>query len=214
MRPSTEDLLSVRDGEPVTAATRTAIERSPESTHEVERLRAIRRTLRELPELAPPPGTWEHIVAAEGRTAAASRRITRALAGLGAAAAIVLVAVIVVVAGPTDDSVTLVRSDSSETRVQAYAPLVAESARLERLLAEIPPQSHVVRLGTVSTIVGLEDQIAVVDEQLSYGDAIGLEAPQRVALWSERVDLMHALVLVRAAHVQENLFQTVAGDTL
>jgi hypothetical protein len=213
MRPSTEDLLSVRDGEPLAAATRAAIEASPESGHDVEQLRAVQRWLQELPELAPPAGAWERIVAAEQRTAAASRRITRALAGLGVAAAVALVAVIVVV-GPSDDSVVIVRSPSLAGQTMAYTELVAESARLERLLAEIPPQSLVVRLGTVSTIVGLEDQIALVDEQLSYGDAIGLEGAQRAALWGERVDLLNALVLVRAAHAQDIVFQTVAGDTL
>ena len=211
MRPSTEDLLSVRDGEPLTADKSAAIEASPESTHEVERLRALQQSLRALPDLNPPAGVWERIVAAEERTAAAPRRVARALAGFGAAAAAALLVVIYFVAGPIDEPATIVRS-STEFRPVGYAPLVAESARLERLLAEMPPQSHVVRLGTVSTIVGLEDQIALLDEQLSYGDAIGLESPQRAALWSERVDLMNALILVRAA--QDNVFPTVVGVTL
>jgi hypothetical protein len=206
-------LLSVRDGEPLSAATRAAIEASPEITSEVDQLRAMRRSLQALPELAPPVGAWERIVDAEQHRAAASRRIRRALAGVGAAAAVALIAVIVVVAGPSNDSVIIVRASSQQRQAAAYAALIAESARLERVLAEIP-QPPVVRLGTVSTIVGLEDQIALVDEQLSYGDAIGLESPQRAVLWSERVDLMNALVLVRAAQAQDNVFQTIAGDTL
>ena len=214
MRPSTEDLLSVRDGEPLTAVTRAAIEASPASTHGVERLRALQRSLRALPELAPPAGVWERVLAAEARGTVAQRRVARSLAGFGAAAAAALVALIYFVAGPTDDPAIIVRRPSPEARPVQYAPLVAESARLERLLAEMPPHSRVVRLGTVSTIVGLEDQIALLDEQLSYGDAIGLEGPQRAALWSERVDLMSALVLVRAAYAQGNVLPTVVGDTL
>lgn len=214
MRPSTEDLLSVRDGEPLTAATRAAIEASPENTREMERLRALQRALQALPELAPPAGGWERIVAAERRGAVARRRIARSLAGFGVAAAAALVALIYLVAGPTDDPATIARSPSRELVPVVYAPLVAESARLERLLAEMPPQSHVVRLGTVSTIVGIEDQIALLDEQLSYGDAIGLEGPQRAALWSERIDLMNALILVHAAQSQDNVFPTVVGVTL
>ena len=212
MRPSTEDLLSVRDGEPLAAATCAAIEASPESTHEVERLRALQRSLRALPELAPPAGLWERIVAAEERAAVAPRRVARALAGFGAVAAAALVALIYFVAGPTDEPATIARSPLP--RPVTYAPLVAESARLERLLAEMPPRSQVVRLGTISTIVELEDQIALLDEQLSYGDAIGLEGPQRAALWSERVDLMSALILVRAANAQGDVFQTPVGVTL
>lgn len=213
MRPSTEDLLSVRDGEPLTAATRAAIEESPEATREVERLRAMQRSLRDLPEIAAPPGAWERIVAEEQRRSVASRRITRALAGFGAAAAVALVAVIVVVAGPSGDRATIVRM-SSPLGPPEYAEIVAESARLERLLAEFPPEPRVVHLGTVSTIIGLEDQIALLDEQLSYGEAIGLQGAQRAVLWSERVDLLNALVLVRAAEAQDNVFETVVGDTL
>jgi hypothetical protein len=172
----------------------------------------LQQSLRALPELAPPTGVWERIVAAEPRAVAAPRRLAPALAGFGAAAAAALFALIYFVAGPTDEPATIVRGPSQEARPVTYAPLVAESARLERLLAEMPPRSRVVRLGTVSTIVGLEDQIALLDEQLFYGDAIGLEAPQRAALWSERVDLMSALILVRAA--QDNVFPTVVGVTL
>jgi hypothetical protein len=177
----------------------------------VERLRALQQSLLALPDLAPPAGAWERIVAAEQRTASASRRVARAFVGFSATAAAALLAVIYFVAGPTDYPATIVRI-STELRPVGYAPLVAESARLERLLAEMPPASNVVRLGTISTIVGLEDQIALLDAQLSYGDAIGLAGAQRTALWSERVDLMNALILVRAA--QDNVFPTVVGVTL
>jgi predicted nucleic acid-binding protein len=226
MRPSTEDLLSTRDGEPLPAATRVEIEASPESAREVERLRAVQRSLQNLPELAPPAGAWERILAAEQRTSAARRRIVRSVAGLGVAAAAAVVAVIVFVAGPTDDTpLRIVRDRTSFTIVGdlqnlspaaepvAYAAIAAESARLERLLADMP-RAPVTRLGTVSTIVGIEEQIALLDEQLSYGDAIGLEGPQRAVLWSERVDLMNALVLVRSVDAQANVLEPFLGETL
>jgi hypothetical protein len=217
MRPSTEDLLNIRDGEPLPAATRAELEASPETAHEVERLRVMQRSLRALPELVPPPGAWERIVAAERRVSAAQRRIVRSLAGFGAAAAVALVAVIVFVAGPAGDTaVTIVRDRESAAPLGepvAYAAIAAESARLERLLAEMP-RTPVVRLGTVSTIVGIEERIALLDEQLSYGDAIGLEGPQRAVLWTERVDLMSALLLVRAADAQSNVFEPILGETL
>ncbi len=214
MRPSTEDVLSVRDGEPVTASAYAEIEASPESAAEIERLRAMQRLLQALPELAPPAGAWERIVAAEQRRAVAARRWSCAVAGFGAAAAVALFALIYVVDQPTENREIIVWSPMLELQPATYAELVAESARLERLLAEIPPQSPVVNLGTVSTIVGLEDQIALVDEQLSYGDAIGLQGPQRAVLWTQRVDLMNALVLVRAAHAGGDVFHTVSGETL
>ena len=56
MYPSTEELLSIRDGEPVDADARAAVETDPALQTEVSRLEAIRDRLRELPVLSPPPG--------------------------------------------------------------------------------------------------------------------------------------------------------------
>ena len=50
------------------------------------------------------------------------------------------------------------------------------------------------------------DRIAFLDEQLVYGAAGELPAPQRAALWSGRVELMNALVNVRYAEAQMNGF--------
>lgn len=214
--------MSVRDGEPLDAAARAAVDASPQSAHEIERLQAMQRSLRELPQLEVPAGAWERILAAEQRVRTLRRRAVGAFAGLGAAAAIAVAALIYFVAAPSADNVRTVAASQwgngpwrfdAAAKPATYADLVAESGRLERLLAELPPQAPAVRLGTMSTIVGLEDRIALVDEQLSYGDAVGLARPQRTALWSERVDLMSALVLVRAAEAQSNLFQPVAGET-
>lgn len=79
------------------------------------------------------------------------------------------------------------------------ALLVAESRRLENLLLDLPARQALMRTGTASTIAGLEDQIALVDAQLSAGAAAGVEIEFRRALWRERVDLMNALVFLRAS---------------
>ena len=54
MHPSTEDLLSVRDGEPLDALTSEAIAGSAEHANEVERLRRLRNALQALPDFDPP----------------------------------------------------------------------------------------------------------------------------------------------------------------
>ena len=77
-----------------------------------------------------------------------------------------------------------------------------ESARLERLLAELPAPPRVMVGSTAGTIAGLEDRIALVDAQLSYAAARDLEPSYREALWGERVELMNALVYVRFAQTQ------------
>ncbi len=143
--------------------------------------------LRELPELTPPAGVWERVLEAE-RTRRAARTFWRRATALAAALAVVAV-------GTT---VYLVNARSAEEAAQ-YQALVAESARLERVLAELPAARPLMVGSTASTIAGLEDRIAVVDAQLSYAAAQNVGSPYRQALWGERVELMNALVYVRYA---------------
>ena len=160
--------------------------------------------LRELPELAPPPGVWERVLEGVGARAAA-RRFRRRCAV--AAAVIVAVAAVPLTYLATRDSPPRTLSFVAVTPARvawdemSYAPLIVESARLERLLAEMPAPRLVVG-STAGTIVGLEDRIAYVDAQLSYAAARGLAPPYRRALWDERVELMNALVYVRFAQMQ------------
>src|SRR5262245_37470567 len=90
MHGRTEDLLSVRDGEPLDAQAREAIDASPALRLEVERLKRVQRALEALPEMTPPAGVWERAVAA----ADAPRRAPRhAWAFVGFAAALAAVAI-------------------------------------------------------------------------------------------------------------------------
>ena len=56
MHPSTEDLLSVRDGEPLDAVTSNVIAEDATLEREIERLRQVRHALRQLPDLSPADG--------------------------------------------------------------------------------------------------------------------------------------------------------------
>ena len=250
MHPGTEDLLSIRDGEPVDAEARAAVDADPTLRAEVARLRATRERLRELPELAPPAGVREKVFAelSQGRatrraTSPEPRRavpasVTRAATGRPApvetsgagprlrllahgqwplrgaiAAAVALVALLGVraldePAAPAPG--TIVAGNPVSTADTAgfgaagatYALLTSESARLERLLNEIPVRPRLVNAGTATTISGLEDLIGQVDEVLMYANANGLRPEQAEALWQQRVDLMNALVEVRYAEAQ------------
>lgn len=162
--------------------------------------------LRELPELAPPPGVWDRVLAVQ-RARAAARRFRRRAAA--AAAALVAVGVFgyFVNAALLEEPVSPLVGVAAPGRdvspeAASYASLVAESARLERLLTELPPPRPLLVGSTGGAIVGLEDRIAFVDTQLSYAAAENLAPLYREALWSERVELMNALVVVRYAQVQ------------
>lgn len=250
MHPGTEDLLSIRDGEPVDAEARAAVDTDPALQAEVARLQATREQLRELPEFEPPPGVLAKVLA-ELETDPGSRRepapepqqspeagsgqtstAEAASASTGGtapryrlwrhaqwplrgaiAATVAVVAVLGVRSldepeGPApaaivaENSVNAVDSPAFGGAAATYTSLTSESARLERLLNNIPYRPRMVNAGTATTISGLEDRIGQVDEVLMYGSVYGLQPEQTVALWQERVDLMNALVEVRYAQAQ------------
>jgi hypothetical protein len=224
MHPSTEDLLSVRDGEPLDALTSEVIAGSAAHANEVERLRRMRSALEALPDLDPPEGAWKAIAAAERETRARRGNVLmQRVAGVGIAAAVAMAAILYLgsVARGPDDLVSTTTPNGAAGEAPAgpddlvlggrvipasYSALVAESARLDRVLGQLRYQRPLMSGGTASTIVGLEDRIAFIDEQLTYGSARGLPQPERTALWGERVELMNALVHVRYAQAQPGGF--------
>ncbi|HUO66146.1 MAG TPA: hypothetical protein VMV37_01335 [Gammaproteobacteria bacterium] len=235
MHPSTEDLLSVRDGEPVDSEIRAAITGDVAQSREVERLRSVRHALRGLPELAAPDGVWERIAAAEREARPRIAPWRQYAAGAGIAATVAAVAIFVIgslsrppgghATPPTtaagnrfttstvgEPPSTVVGSDTpfdpdgllvgGRVVPASYPALVQESERLDRALRRLPRARPMMSAETAATIAGLEDRIALIDEQITYGNARGVPQPQRVALWGERVDLMNALVHVRYAQAQ------------
>ncbi len=213
MHPRTEDLLTIRDGEPMES---TALERAraaPDFAHELERLVHMRRALDDLPELDTPQDGWGRVLESLD-SSPPGRRAWWPWALRGAVAAAVAVGAMAYLmrAGqvrPTDPP-ALAATPSAVVQPATAAPavpasfvsLVQQSERLERMLAEIPYQRPLMSGRTASMIVGLEDRIAYIDEQLTYGVARGLSPPQQQALWSERVELMNALVHVRLGQAE------------
>jgi hypothetical protein len=161
--------------------------------------------LRALPQLEPPPGVWERVLETQ-RVRAATRRLHRRALAVAAVLAVAVAGVSAAVMLERPRAPTLVFVPSAPANLvpreaASYAPLIAESARLERLLAELPPRRVVVG-STAGTIAGLEDRIGFVDAQLSYAAARDLAPTYREALWGERVELLNALVYVRFGQSQ------------
>lgn len=248
MYPGTDQLLSIRDGEPVDAKVRATVKSDPALQAEVERLQATRQRLRNLPEFEPPAGVRARVFEQLAndretrgrlrpgrrigtRAARAARRGSRSghTAGgrsrfktegrgywalRGAVAAAVAVVAVLAVRSVDEPAIpgpgTIVGEDSGYTNGNAglrlasaaYTSLTSESARLERLLNEIPYRPRLVNAGTATTITGLQDRIAQVDQVLMYSPVNGLLPEQTEALWQERVDLMNALLQVRYAEAQ------------
>lgn len=166
---------------------------------------ALAARLRALPELALPGDAWPRIEAA---AATARRRRARYRQGLGLAAGLAGAALALGVwlraSAPNElaEAVAARPAPELETPI-AYDSLLAESARLERLLLELPRHGRVMNAATAGTIVGLEDRVALIDERLMLAAASGAEPARRQVLWRERVDVMNALVQVRYAQARD-----------
>ena len=209
MQPSTEDLLAVRDGEPLDATAKAVIESSLVHGRNVERLRRVQNALRALPAFEPPADVLARVLEAKESREVGRTRWLR-FAGAGVAAAVATAAIVYVTTSgqsrqPDAAPATLVATSARNTPPVSYVSLVEQSGRLDELLAELPAQRPLMTGAIASTIAGLEDRIAFLDEQLAFSAAGKVPVPQRAALWSDRVDLMNALVSVRYAEAVNGL---------
>jgi hypothetical protein len=172
----------------------------------------LKEALQNLPDVVPPAGMRQRIEAAShedaaGRVAAPSvaalsRRARWTYFSLAAAAAIAAIAIGGVARAP--------RVADPEPRellaaLPPYAELLEQSAYLERELASIRYQRPLMAATTASTIVALEDRIALVDEEIARGGTAEASQSQQM-LWGARVDLLNALVQVRLEQAQPTVF--------
>jgi hypothetical protein len=204
MHASIDHLLSLRDGEPVDAATAAHVEQCQHCSAELRKLRETRAQLQSLPQFDAPT-SFQEIQRAMARPVAAPRRAlsARLVAGL----AFVTLTTIFFVA-LRDDTAPTVADRSVEPDEQAMPidvdtarvpDLVAQSRRLEDLLQQLPERPRIERVSTAAMIDTIEERIQWLDFQLSDAPDSGLNERQTQRLWSERVELMDSLVKVRYA---------------
>jgi len=164
--------------------------------------------LNALPELDPPADLERETLSAMADAAAAAERtpwfalrdfaqVAAWLAALGIGSWLVVEAVSF--EEPVEIPATAVTD-------QIYIQLAQQSMQLEEMLALMPPPRRVMRADTASTIVGLEDRIAVIDAALFRTDSRSAPRQYREALMRDRVEVMNALVNVRYAQSQAFVF--------
>ncbi len=217
MYPSIENLLKIRDGEPVDADARAYVEADPSAKRELRRLRQVQHELKNLPGFEPPAGAWERVIlVAEKATAPRARHGWHWPLRGAIAASVAILAVLLVARSPEEFApmgtgpATIVADTVPTNRIveivgtPAYASLVVESARLDRALDSITYQPVLMRASTASTITAFEDQIAVLDDRLMFSSSLGLSPRQIEALWQQRVDLMSGLFYLRYARAQRS----------
>jgi hypothetical protein len=208
MHAGIDELLRLRDREAAVEAD-AHVRECVHCQAELARLRALSADLRELPSTVMPPDRWDAI---RSELRGASTAVVMPSRRPGwllpvASAALVLVAVLFTfnnrerTAG-TDAVEDLQARALKESRLE----LVAESQRLESLLAALPGEPRLTRAQTALTVAGLEDRIQWVDYRLGLANEAGLAAEPAERLWRERVDLLNSLVAVRYAEARTVAF--------
>jgi hypothetical protein len=189
MHPTSDEMLALRDGNagPEVAAHVNDCERC---AGELERLDGLREGLRGLPLLQPRPGGWEVIRAAAQRRQELRRRRR------WAAAVAALVAGVSLWIGVGPLNLFQPGADSEIVESSDLEALIAASSQLERALQVPSLRTRVLTPREAARIVVIEDQIALIDLRL---ERPATEVPNRraVELWSDRVELLDALVRAR-----------------
>jgi hypothetical protein len=209
MHARIEQLLSIRDGDPVDAAIAEHVGRCTSCAEQLRGLSLMRERLQSLPQLDPPDASWERIQAQlqQARTSGRSRFLGHVVAAaVVAGIALTLVAGVmisrqaaqpVVASQSTSTAAGSTSNDSDEAK--RVADLVAQSQHLDYLLQALPERPQIERVSTAATIDTLEERIQWLDVQLSQTPDPQLSDTQARRLWRERVELMDSLVKVRYA---------------
>jgi hypothetical protein len=212
MHATTEQLLGLRDGEPVPEAVHDHVEGCDRCRRELMRLARLRDELRRLPAIEPDRSLWEAVAVGSLEERPVPRFSWASAAGI--AASFVVALVVLARIGPgSEPAATPSTAASAPSReavgevvpsgsVATVADLQLRSRRLENLRRAMPERPRVVRASTASTIADLQDQIALVDLRLNAADELALTPAQREALWRERVNLMQTLVRLEYARLQ------------
>ncbi|HET9446667.1 MAG TPA: hypothetical protein VFO35_10435 [Steroidobacteraceae bacterium] len=207
MHASIDHLLSLRDGEPVDAATAAHVEQCQRCSAELRKLREARAQLQSLPQFDA-PASFQEIQRAMARPVAAPRRAITARLVAGLAFITLTTIFFVALRDETAPAVAQrIEPQAAEPDEQtmplietARLPeLVAQSRRLEDLLQQLPERPRIERVSTAAMIDTIEDRIQWLDFQLSDAPDSGLNEEQTQRLWRERVELMDSLVKVRYA---------------
>jgi hypothetical protein len=212
MHARIEQLLSIRDGDPVDAGIAGHVGQCPACSERLRNLALVREQLQSLPSLEPPGSSWDRIQSrlAEARPATRGWRGLRAHAM--AASAVVAIGLVVVASflvrhgGPSPEIAPQVALDTAGPDTTHVAELVAQSQRLDDLLQALPDRPRIERVSTAATIDTLEERVQWLDVQLSQTPDARLSEAQARRLWRERVDLMDSLVKVRYAEAGRTWF--------
>jgi hypothetical protein len=205
MHASLEQLIGLRDEEPVSVEVQQHVRGCGQCAAALNGLLAARERLTALADPLPPPDAWQRIAAASNLSLRRRRWLPAAGFGLAAtaAAAALLVVNLHVKPVPARNDTALVSPSGAEPA--DVNQLMAQSRYLERAVLKLdgPADSMAVSADTASTVAALEDRIALVDYEINSAAGVDNNDPHMVQLWKQRVDLLQSLAAVRYAQVAD-----------
>lgn len=207
MHARIDQLLSLRDGEPVVADVRIHVQQCAHCSAEIARMASVRDGLRAMPIVEPPGMSFAELV--ERSQARPDRRVPLAFA---ASVALFVVCAIVFAAlrmMPAEPQVTHATRTEVAPKVSANVDvdaLMAQSRELDLILNNLPERPSVQRASLSVTVDSIEERIQWLDWQLAYSSDADLDPKQTQRLWTERVELMDSLVKVRYAETAPMAF--------
>jgi hypothetical protein len=203
MHARIDQLLSVRDREPVDATVQAHLEQCVSCSARLGELTRATQLLRALPQLEPPALAWEQI-AARLPGARAPRSAWRRHAAVAAAAVVAITLAVSpwsVRPGPRVASTDLPTGGLpvSQSPPFSRAQLIQRSRELDEVLQYLPQRPSVQRPGLAITVDAIEQRVQWLDWRLSEPPDAELNDEQSRVLWRERVTLMDSLVKLRYA---------------
>lgn len=205
MHASIEQLIGLRDGEPVAVELQDHVRGCDRCARVLNGLVTLTDGLRDVADPEVPSGVWQRVLDQVDRSDV-EHDSPRWMPALGVALVASIVGTLLLVRVPA----TLPGPDASSatTAVPAPAPglgdLMAQSRYLERAVLSLNDSADrmVVSAGTASTVATLEDRIAVVDYEINH--APSRSGRELEKLWQQRVNLLQSLAAVRYAQVAGN----------
>ena len=190
MHPNLDELLALRDGDGDVEGSR-HVRFCGQCGEELAELSTAAAALRALPAIVAAEDQWPRI---QDRVLRRRKRsLILRVAAAAACGVAALVVVMVVRPAPPDEAIPADRD--------AYAPVAVEhltnaSKELELVLHRPSLRTQVLSPTRAAIIVDIEDRIALVDLALAESTS---DPPDEtaVALWSDRVELLDALVSAR-----------------
>lgn len=212
MHAHTEQLLSLRDGEPIDAQVARHVAECPSCLLELDRLKQMQGQLRSLATRQAPVAAWQNIRAdvEQQSGSGAQRRLAPVAVAAGLVALVGLLALRFVGGGQSHQAPSAKLHVEPVPTVVETPPLsaatveqlVEQSRQLETVLRNLPDPPRVERVALAATTDIIEQRIQWLDFQLSFEPEAQLSQEQTRRLWHERVDLMDSLVKVRYAQAQ------------